>query len=96
MESIINTISPPMNTIVQNIALREGGGPYRNTLIPKGIKAIQRPSRMKVDSNLVPLRVPSGRKNMDPNAIERIRPIVPDRYAPMAKRTQPAIIQPFK
>jgi hypothetical protein len=79
MESTINAISPTINAIVQMIAFREGGGPSSNTLTPNGTNAMQRPSNMNVDSNLVPLRVPNGRKNMELKAIERMIPNVPER-----------------
>lgn len=81
---------------VQNFALRESGGPSRNTLIPSGTKATQSPNKINGDSSLVPFKVPKGKKNMEANAIERIKPKVCERYAPIASSTHPAIIQPLK
>lgn len=48
--------------MVQSMALRDGGGPSRKTLIPSGTNAMQSPSIRNVDSNLVPLSVPNGKK----------------------------------
>jgi len=71
MDSTIKTISPTTNTMVQNIALRDRGGPSRNTFSPNGTNAMQSPKVRNGDSNLVPLRVPKGRKNIETNATER-------------------------
>lgn len=60
--------------MVQIVALPDGGGPSHNTLIPSGTNAMHRPSIRKGDSNLVPLRVPKGKKNMEANAADRKNP----------------------
>lgn len=58
----------------QIIALRDGNGPSNNTLTPSGTSAMHRPSIKNVDSNLVPFRVSKGRKNIEANDTERMRP----------------------